>query len=63
MQDMNELREAILEMLAETIGETGEMTEEQVAVVNAWNRVCDASPTVGIPAPIAEEDLEPYFEG
>jgi accessory colonization factor AcfC len=57
-----ELREAIIAMLAESIGAVDELSPEENDVMIAWNKMCEASPTVGIPEPITDEDIDAAFE-
>jgi len=59
---MHRLREAILSDVSEDFAMIGEMGSEHEELINAWNAVCEASPTVGIPEPITDADLESMFE-
>lgn len=59
---MSELRTAIIEMLAESLGIAGELSYEERRVMKEWNKMCEASPTVGIPEPITEADLDAAFD-
>ena len=59
---MDDLREALIAMLAEQIGTVDMLDPESQAVLDAWNTMCETSPTVGIPAPITDEDIDAAFE-
>lgn len=54
---MSALREAIVADVREDNEAIGELTMWHRDLVDAWNAVCEASPTVGIPEPITDEDL------
>lgn len=54
---MHRLRRAIIELCRETACEVDMLPEFEQELVDAWNAVCEASPTVGIPAPITDDDL------
>lgn len=55
---MHELRKAIIRAVAENIS-LNPATEE---LVEAWNKMCEESPTVGIPQPINPEDIDSEYE-
>ena len=59
---MEKLRNALLALFAESIGAVDLLSDEEEAVMDAWNKMCEESPTVGIPQPITEQDLEEFFE-
>jgi hypothetical protein len=59
---VDELRAAIIAVLAEQIGMVDMLDPDTQAVLDAWNKMCEASPTVGIPTPITEDDIEAYFD-
>lgn len=63
MRGMDRLRKAIIDDVTEDIGMIGELTEWHEELLKAWNAVCTMSPTVGIPAPITENDIEGAFDG
>lgn len=54
---MDRLREAIIALCREMNECIDELPEWEQELVDAWNAMCEASPTVGIPAPITDEDL------
>lgn len=58
MADLSRLREAIIADVREDGEMIGELTEWHRELVDAWNAVCEASPTVGIPEPITDDDLD-----
>ena len=58
---MSALREAIIALAAEDMSMIDQMTDHTEEVVEAWNAVCEASPTVGVPTPITPEDIEGQF--
>lgn len=62
-ESLSRLREAIIADVAEDMSMIGEMTEWHEELVAAWNAVAASSPTVGIPAPITDSDLDDQFEG
>ncbi len=62
MRGMDRLRKAIIEDVTEDMGMIGELSEWHEELIKAWNKVCESSPTVGIPEPITEADIEGLFD-
>jgi len=53
---MSALRAAIIDAAKEDVSLIGELAQVTESVIAAWNDVCEASPTVGIPELIGEDD-------
>ncbi len=60
--DLSGLRAVIIEAVAEDMSMIGDMSDTTEDLVIEWNKVCKASPTVGIPAPIDPDNLDAASE-